>query len=198
MTTKEKTTIVFVLDKSGSMDTIRDSTIQSTNDFVEQQRKVVTEMGVSAEKIRFSLITFNHRVQDVYKNMKITDVPHLTRITFAPDGQTALYDAIGHAITTTNAENSDVKVVILTDGFENSSETWDAKKIGDLIDKKKVEGWEFTYLGANRDSFAEGAKISLNQNDCCNFAYSGVGVSRALHTTGENVYRSMCSKYSSS
>jgi hypothetical protein len=196
MTTKEKTTIVFVLDKSGSMNCIRDSTIKSTNDFIEQQKKVVTELRVNPANIRFTLITFNHRVKTVFSNRQITEVPPLTRDTFSPDGRTALYDAIGHAITTVNVENTDVECVILTDGLENASEEWNARKVGDLIDRKKDEGWKFTYLGANQDSFSEGSKISLCAADCSNFAYSGEGVRGAISKASTNVYQSMCSKYS--
>jgi len=52
-------------------------------------------------------------------------------------------------------------LVILTDGLENSSET-SSREVRKLINRKEKAGWEFIYLGANQDAWAESHKIGLS------------------------------------
>ena len=53
-------------------------------------------------------------------------------------------------------------LVILTDGFENASET-SSKDVRKLIHEREKRGWEFIYLGANQDAWAESGRIGLAQ-----------------------------------
>jgi hypothetical protein len=74
---------------------------------------------------------------------------------------TALYDAVGMSVTKTRAfldslnpddRPEDIIVVILTDGMENVSRTWDLRQVARLITDAEDDGWQFVFLGANLDS----------------------------------------------
>jgi len=74
---------------------------------------------------------------------------------------TALYDAVGNSLIKTRAfldslkpddRPQDVIIVILTDGMENVSRTWDLRQVARLITDAEDDGWQFVFLGANLDS----------------------------------------------
>lgn len=69
-------------------------------------------------------------------------------------GSTALYDAIGEVITRIRVNKKyDEKVLlkIFTDGEENSSRTWNATSIRNLIAEVENEGFTVTFVGTERD-----------------------------------------------
>ena len=80
-------------------------------------------------------------------------------------GCTALLDAIGGAIhhignvhKYAREEDRPAKTifVITTDGMENASRQYTYDKIQRMVKKQqKKYGWEFIFIGANIDSFAE-------------------------------------------
>ena len=134
---------IFLLDRSGSMQTIRDDTIGGYNSFVASQTGGT-----------MSLILFDHEVLEVYKDVPMNEVKPLTD--FAPRGSTALLDAMGHVLKTYTGKKT---VVVLTDGYENASKKFTHEHIKDLIDMKKKEGWDFVYLGAD---IKEGQDLGFN------------------------------------
>ena len=119
------THIVVILDRTGSMDSIRDDTIGGFNAFLSQQK---------AEPSFATLTLVQFDSQDSYEivhRFKALDkVPDLTRETFVPRASTPLLDAIGRGINDLEsslanlAEDhrpSRVVMVIITDGAENAS-----------------------------------------------------------------------------
>jgi hypothetical protein len=91
------------------------------------------------------------------------EVSELSREIYNPSGSTALYDAIGMTTRKLN-ENigteliSDIAtavVVIITDGYENSSRQFDLAQIKSMIRELEATGkWTFSYLGATLDACA--------------------------------------------
>lgn len=117
--------ITFVLDRSGSMQNKKEPTIAGFNKFIEEQKAVPGECTAT-------LLQFDYPRQHeyVYRRLPLANAPALTEETFKPRGNTALVDAIGHAIDDTGADlaalaeserPAQVYVVILTDGEENAS-----------------------------------------------------------------------------
>lgn len=141
---------VFLLDRSGSMETCWDDTIGGFNAFVNDQKK---------EGGSLTLVQFDHEHLLSYTKKPIGDVEPLTRETYKPRGSTALLDAIGHAIKESQLDNP--TFVILTDGLENSSHKFTKAHIKDLIEQKTKDGWTFAYLGANQDAFSEAGSIGI-------------------------------------
>ena len=85
------TWIVPVLDESGSMGEIKNDAIGAFNNFIKDQRKVEGQANCF-------LVKFNTKIEKVYENQSIQEVPLLNEKTYIPHDWTRLYDAIGHTI----------------------------------------------------------------------------------------------------
>lgn len=169
------TLIAFLLDRSGSMASIRQPTIDGYNEFLGEQRKAPGNAWVSRYQ-------FDTDYQTDVKEQPIDQADYLDFDTFEPRGGTALYDGIAKTIT--NVENSvnnmnprpgSVLVVIMTDGAENSSQEYagpaGAAKIKALTEEKQAkDGWDFVYLGANQDAFVEAGKIGIPKGFAAQYA----------------------------
>jgi len=180
-----QTNIHFILDRSGSMNSCINDTIGGFNSFISQQKQN------QYDKAYLSLYLFDHEYITHYSNKFINDVNNLDNTSYIPRGQTALYDAIGKTITNlTHTNNESIVIVILTDGYENSSNEFSQSKIKELIEEKKKLGWEFIFLGANQDAILSASSIGIDQQSSLTFSTSNVnncfdGVSCAV-----NRYRS--------
>lgn len=150
---------VFLLDRSGSMETCWDDTIGGFNAFVNEQKPLGGTL---------SLIQFDHETIVSYEPTPIDKVEPLSRATFKPRGSTALLDAIGNTIKAAS-QGSTPTVIIFTDGHENASREYTKSHIRDLIDQKTKDGWTFMYLGANQDAFAEAGSLGISANRTMNY-----------------------------
>lgn len=150
---------IFLLDRSGSMESCLDDTIGGYNSLVREQAAFGGTM---------TLIQFDHEYQVTYENQPIGEVVPLSRETYKPRGSTALLDAIGRAIKECKTEMIPT-VIILTDGQENASHTYTKAHIKDLIEERQKDGWQFVYLGANQDAFAEAGSMGIAPGCTMNF-----------------------------
>jgi len=170
------TDITMVIDRSGSMDSIKTDAEGGMNSFVEQQTQ---ESGEAL----LTLVQFDTEYEFVRSGVPIKQV---TAFTLLPRGSTALLDAVGRAIHETGARlaamnEADrprlVVFVIVTDGQENSSREFKREKIREMIQhQQSVYNWQFTFLAANQDAFAEGASMGIAQDGIAAYA---VGNERA-------------------
>ncbi len=175
--------IVFVLDRSGSMSSIRDDAIGGTNTFIDEQKK---EGGNAF----FSMIQFDSVYGDPsFWRKPLTEVESLTRDTFIPRGSTALFDAIGKTVAKVRELRADgtikgkVQFVVQTDGGENASQEYTTRdSVSELVNQVTEEGWgDFIFLGANIDAFGEGSSFGFAAQNTVNFQNSGVGVRGATY-----------------
>jgi len=147
-------TIHFILDKSGSMQSIWDDAIGGFNAFRSKQ---VSEPG----RTLLSLTLFDNTVAEAHPALPIAEIADLTRATYVPSGGTALYDAIGSTIE--RAQGTEIAgvplVVVLTDGLENASRRFTRASLAALISAKKLTGWEFLYLGTTPENWADAEAI---------------------------------------
>jgi hypothetical protein len=175
------TSIVFVMDASGSMETMGDEPIQGLNNFYIKQK----ESGAFTS----TLVFFNENVTFHHKNVTGNDVPHLTNKDYNRGGMTALYDAIGKSIEYQKSiKTENVIFVILTDGLENASREYSKETISKMTKKmEKEHNWLFMYLGANQDSFAVSAGLGIHNS--ANYDYSPLGCSQIMRSISENVAR---------
>jgi ADP-ribosylglycohydrolase len=165
----------FLLDRSGSMSSLRGAVVEGFNAFVAEQRD-----GASATT-RLTLAQFDSEdpFEVVIDDQPIGTVRRLRR--FEPRGMTPLYDAIGSILDAAERPDADEDhlVVIFTDGLENASRRWSQAAIFDRIRAKKAEGWTFVFMGANQDSYASGASMGVDGGSISNYAASPDGVRRA-------------------
>jgi len=155
--------IVCVLDKSGSMEKVQDDIVGSFNTFLSNQKQ-------SAPQAMLTLVLFDTNVTS--KRTVIKDFKPLTSAQYTPSGRTALYDAIGTAIS--DLENSIpqetiVIFAIITDGFENASDEYTSEQIKYRISHfESWHPWTFIYLAANQDAFVESQKIGISDGHWSN------------------------------
>lgn len=187
----EETEIIVVLDRSGSMKKIGESTVNGFNDFLEEHR--------NAEGIaNITLAQFDDRYELNYKSVPVKDAKNLVlNETFVPRGTTALYDAIGMTINNTTT-TSDVIFVIVTDGMENASKEFDKDDIFKLISEcENKKGWKFIFLAANQDAIKTGSSIGIKGERAMTYQATDLGSGSAFKSVAMNTssYRSAKSKF---
>lgn len=161
-----------VLDRSGSMELVRDDTIGGFNAYVDQLRASTPDATLSLTQFGGS------DTRLVIDNAPIAEVAKLTHSTYVPRGGTPLYDAIGHVIAALDEKVGDAKaIVILTDGYENMSKEHSKESIKKMLDDRQDnKGWLVIYLGADQDAFAEGSKFGSKFANTMTFDKSKMGV----------------------
>lgn len=189
MTDSQRTLIAILLDRSGSMESIKSDTEGGFNAFIGDQRN---EPGAA----KVTLAQFDTEYDVVYANTAIDEVPPLQ---LQPRGRTALYDAIGRLITDVGADLAalsederpgHVIVVILTDGHENASREWTHEAVGAAIKRQETEYcWSFVFLGANMDALAVGRQMGFDPDLTMTYAPDQGGVASALRSTNSYVSR---------
>lgn len=172
------TTVVHVLmDASGSMESVRDATIDGYNEYVNALKK-------DGGKYKLSLTTFDSgnmgelRLKNVHQNVYVDDVPKLSRKTFVPMGGTPLYDAFCTVLKAVKSRDDEKHLfVVLTDGGENASREFTANDMKELKSTKEKSGnWTFVYLGANQDSWAVAQQFGYTIANVSDFNATGTGV----------------------
>ena len=157
-----KQSVYCVLDRSGSMTDCLSDTIGGFNTFLKEQDPDTV----------LSLTLFDNEIKELYKKA-VRDIEPLTTKTYVPRGGTALLDAIGHVIKSVPADETP-SVVILTDGFENSSTKHTKLHINDLIEEKRKAGWTFVFLAANQDAIQSAKEIGIGPESALTFSPQNV------------------------
>lgn len=181
------TDLIVVLDSSGSMYLMGTEPIQSVNAFLtEQQTNTVDDDAT------FTYITFNTNTVMVVDNVKLSTVDAIDEKSYQPDGCTALNDAICGTINKTlKSDKSNHKVMlIITDGAENSSQTYSTSETREAIKNcQDNHDWKFIFLGANIDAFAEGYNINVSAAQCGKFDQGLSGdLLQMCRQTSSNIY----------
>lgn len=175
--------LIYILDESGSMDSMGKEPIQSVNDFVQEQKDALDDGAT------FTLIKFNNKIRYVYDDVPLGDVPVFSEKEYRPSGSTALLDAIGTAIQTKKAKkrNRNVVVVIMTDGQENASQIYRSRTvIKAMVEKVEKElNWQFIYQAANQDAFENGQRMGIS--NCAGYAYTPEAYQCVTQTTSAAV-----------
>lgn len=112
-----ETRVAYVLDKSGSMTEHWQAAMDGANQYMAALLQQDPET-------RVSITFFDNEVYPVINNIPVREVTELTSDVYVPDGTTALYDAVGSAIASMDAQTNPgdiVLVAIFTDGYENAS-----------------------------------------------------------------------------
>jgi Mg-chelatase subunit ChlD len=195
------TQISIVLDRSGSMSTVRDATISGFNEFIDGQKALPGEAQIS-------LVQFDTEdaYEVLYEAKPIRDVPKMTVETYVPRGGTPLHDAIGRTMDglgaklakTSEAERpGKVVIVIMTDGLENSSKEYSPARIAEMIKhQREAYKWEFVFLGANQDAILTGERLNISARSSMTYAATAAGARNALRASSRSLgnYRSGATK----
>jgi hypothetical protein len=193
-----KTIYHFVVDQSGSMAGLENQTIEGFNTQLKTIKKLKEEFPQNEYIV--SVTYFEDEVIDVIRFGKVEDIPLLSRENYNPGSSTSLLDAIGHAICSIdekygneiNEDKATVVLVILTDGYENSSRKYSYNQIAKDIDRlNETNKWIFTFLGAGINAQSITNRINIRSKNVASFEraeYSAVleKISRSVRRYEEN------------
>ncbi len=173
-----KTELIFILDRSGSMGGLESDTIGGFNATISDQKKIDGETRVTT-------ILFDNFFEVLHDRINLQDLEPLTEKEYFVRGSTALYDAVALGIRKIANVQKRVKpegradkviMVITTDGYENSSRETNAATLHKMIDDCKKDGWEFLFLGADIDAQAAAGSIGIESSRAANFVKDSQGV----------------------
>lgn len=183
---KADTIIHLLVDASGSMSGITQDTLEGMNSFIAGQKKEEGRVLVTVSFFDTEWIpnTFDHRfrMQRPFEIVDLQELPEFTTEHYKAEGGTPLRDAMGDSILHTDrtlarvkkAKKTDVLFVVITDGGENQSEEFSAKDIREMVEARQKQGWNFIYMGADQDSWAQTESLGFAKDNVMNYAKSDI------------------------
>ncbi len=187
---KNLTELVFILDRSGSMQGLEGDTIGGFNAMIEKQKKEPGEAFVST-------VLFDDQTEVLHDRVALEKVQPITDKEYYVRGCTALLDAVGGAIHHIGnihkyARREDVPektmFIITTDGYENASRRYDYERVRRMIKRQKERyGWEFLFLGANIDAAKEAARFGIGADRSVNYNCDEAGTALNYEVISEAV-----------
>lgn len=159
------TALLIVLDRSGSMSSIRD-------DMVGGLEQMLREQAAQPGMLTVDVVTFDDQIEYTH----VSAAPEAVRIVLEPRGGTALFDAVGISVNgfeqrlaalPQHALPGTVQVIIVTDGHENRSQEYTAETVRSLVEQRRAkDGWDFVFLGADQDAVltANGLGIAADRS----------------------------------
>ncbi len=189
---KGYTEIVYILDRSGSMGGLEADTIGGFNSMMEKQKK-------TGEKAVVSTVLFDDECEVLHDRISIDRVEKMTDEDYYVRGCTALLDAVGGAIhhignvhKYARPEDRPEKTifVITTDGMENASSHYSYDKVQKMVKRQqKKYGWEFIFIGANIDAYAEAQRFGIRKDRAVNYVCDDIGTANVY----AGVSKAVCS-----
>ena len=181
-----RTVVTYLLDRSGSMEPIRDLTIEVFNGFL-----CALKDGEAA--IEFTLLQFDSESLDkICVRVPVDEVHPLTRETFRPRAGTPLIDAAYKTIRAVEAslkDEPDTKVVIVlhTDGEENSSTEHTWQELQALIREIMTLGWQIIFKGAGFDAYEQASRMGIGADSTISYQLDPDSTHAAFAASAENI-----------
>lgn len=175
----DKARIILILDRSGSMSSVKDEAEKGVAHFLAEQAKV-------GGKCKVSFTRFDTEIELVFSDVPIDEVPP---IKCEPRNMTALLDAVGRTISEAKLKPKwKTYVVIVTDGQENSSREWTLDKLRPLIEERRKAGWEILFIGTSEAAVADARQFGVATHSSAVMDSHNSGVAYAA--SAANVTRS--------
>ena len=180
----EQTHIAVILDRSGSMQSIRNDIIGGFNAFLHDQRDAGGETTLT-------LVQFDDKdpFELIHDFLPLEDTPDLDPETYIPRASTPLLDAIGRSINhlqkkiwslPEDGRPEKVLILVITDGMENASREFNLADVRKMIVDRTVDGWSFAFLSADLDAISEACSLGFAHNSVMGFDRHGQGFSKAM------------------
>lgn len=171
----KKAHISFILDQSGSMDTVKKSTISGFNEYLSTLQKD------KEVEYTFDLTTFDNTSTRKASNKSLKALEPLTEKSYTPNGGTALYDAVCDTIAGHEGNGDKWIICILTDGEENASQRWNDRDFTAMVKALNAAGnVTVTFLAANQDAWSKAQKWGIHHGNAANFVATDIGTRGAF------------------
>ena len=185
-----RTELVFILDRSGSMLGLEPDTIGGYNAMLEKQKKEAGEATVTT-------VLFDDQYELLHDRIDLKGIAPITDREYYVRGCTALLDAIGRTIqkianvqrhTAPGQRAEKVLFVITTDGMENASREYTYDRVRKMIEHEKEKyGWEFLFLGANIDAIRTARRFGIGADRAVNYHADSRGTQLNYQVVSETV-----------
>lgn len=158
----------ILLDRTGSMSDIWDEALGSVNAYAAAVGKL--EEGEADDlETTVTLAAFDYQEGFQFDVLRKDVTPDawqtVTNDDVSPRGMTPLFDAINRTITMAEADNPEKAViVIMTDGYENSSREVTRAGAKAALDRAEARGWEVVFLGAEFASFGDADAVGVDRS----------------------------------
>ncbi len=178
---KNVTELVFIIDRSGSMQGLESDTIGGFNSLISKQKQ---EDG----KAYVTTVLFNNKNKTVHDRVDIKEIEPMTQKDYVPGGMTALIDALGDTIDHIKTihkyirkEDMPTKTIVatITDGYENASHKYSSDEVKKTIEELKKNNWEFIFLGANIDAVETAKSFGMSEEFAFDYKADSKGTRRA-------------------
>lgn len=172
---------IVILDRSASMSPLREAAVHGYNGILEVVRTAQEQNAIEQQNY-ITLSFFNDSVTNVFDCDTIQSIPDLLLDDYRPQGNTALWDAIGISLESLKVrldslENATAVVTIISDGLENASKHYSIYDVTDRIDALKGQGVMFVFMGTNQDVAQTAASLHIDNYRV--FEYTAEGMKEA-------------------
>ncbi len=179
------THITMILDRTGSMQSIRHDTIGGFNTFLQGQK-------AAPGTATLTLVQFDSQdpYEVIHNFVPIALAAELTPETFVPRASTPLLDTLGRgildlerslALLAPEQRPGHVVFVVITDGEENASYEFTRDQVKTMIhEKQEADGWDFVFLSADLEAVAEAVHIGVAPLCCLAFDKDAQGTGNAF------------------
>jgi uncharacterized protein YegL len=197
-----ETHYLLVLDESGSMQGVRQQTLDGVNEQIQQVKRL--EKDFKGQKYFISVLKFSNKgnIEYMFQDIAAKNVKELTLKDYNPNGGTALLDAIGKGTTDLKTKiqskiasgDASALVVVLTDGEENDSVEWgnqhDSSKIKALIEGLEITNlWTFTFIGASQKAVLDAtSRYGFARSNSINYTASVKGTRATFNALNDALY----------
>jgi uncharacterized protein with von Willebrand factor type A (vWA) domain len=178
-----KTKVAIILDKSGSMDSIRKEIVDAFNEQVKTIKANAKDVPT-----RVSLVTFGTEANEpLLWDVHTYKLKPLELDAYYPFGMTAMYDAVGYTcnrLAKDDDGDTSYLIIIISDGYENNSKNYTMKQIASMTKElQDTKRWTFTYIGANQDLTKVSKDLNIPLDNTIVFACCAAGVGKVSDTT---------------
>ena len=184
--------LVFILDRSGSMNGLESDTIGGFNAILNKQRQE------NKGQVFVTTVLFDDQYELLHNRILIDQIAPITEKEYYVRGNTALLDALGKTIAQMKAnrlklsekERATTKVlfVITTDGQENSSREYSLSNVKAMVETQKTkENWEFLFLGANIDAIGTAESFGIPASKAVKYKADSKGIQKNYQVLNEAV-----------
>jgi hypothetical protein len=174
------TLVTFLLDRSGSMSSCKEATIEAFNGYLAGLQDE-QDANIELTFLQFDSVSLDK----VCVAEPVKSVSPLTPKTFEPRASTPLIDS---CVKTINAvaesltkRDDQPKVVICfqTDGHENCSTQHTWNELNALIKEKSALGWQFNFMGAGVDAYANAKLMGMSGESAMSYDQTNLKSTRA-------------------